>query len=87
MDVTGRISRSGGTPLVVADRHRALGVVHLSLMPALPLLRPREVVRAFEHLCCSGCSWLLCRMDHLSGMDRTEPLESSEIPNVDGRQL
>ena len=29
MDVTDRISRSGGTPLVVADRARALGVVHL----------------------------------------------------------
>ena len=29
MDVTDRISRSGGTPLVVADRGRALGVVHL----------------------------------------------------------
>src|SRR5579863_7432496 len=29
MDVTDRISRSGGTPLVVADRDRALGVVHL----------------------------------------------------------
>jgi K+-transporting ATPase ATPase B chain len=29
MEITDRISRSGGTPLVVADRHRALGVVHL----------------------------------------------------------
>ena len=29
MDITDRISRSGGTPLVVADRERALGVVHL----------------------------------------------------------
>ena len=29
MDVTERISRSGGTPLVVADRDRVLGVVHL----------------------------------------------------------
>ena len=29
MDITDRISRSGGTPLVVADRDRALGVVHL----------------------------------------------------------
>jgi K+-transporting ATPase ATPase B chain len=29
MDVTERISRSGGTPLVVADRERALGVIHL----------------------------------------------------------
>jgi K+-transporting ATPase ATPase B chain len=29
MDVTDRISRSGGTPLVVADGNRALGVVHL----------------------------------------------------------
>jgi K+-transporting ATPase ATPase B chain len=29
MEVTDRISRSGGTPLVVADRDRALGVVHL----------------------------------------------------------
>jgi K+-transporting ATPase ATPase B chain len=29
MDVTDRISRSGGTPLVVADRGRAMGVVHL----------------------------------------------------------
>ncbi len=29
IDVTDRISRSGGTPLVVADRDRALGVVHL----------------------------------------------------------
>ena len=29
MDVTDRISRSGGTPLVVADRGRALGVIHL----------------------------------------------------------
>ena len=28
-DITDRISRSGGTPLVVADRDRALGVVHL----------------------------------------------------------
>ncbi len=28
-DITDRISRSGGTPLVVADRGRALGVVHL----------------------------------------------------------
>ena len=28
-DITDRISRSGGTPLVVADRSRALGVVHL----------------------------------------------------------
>ena len=29
MEITDRISRSGGTPLVVADRDRALGVVHL----------------------------------------------------------
>src|SRR5208337_1702004 len=29
MDITDRISRSGGTPLVVADRDRALGVIHL----------------------------------------------------------
>jgi K+-transporting ATPase ATPase B chain len=29
MEMTDRISRSGGTPLVVADRGRALGVVHL----------------------------------------------------------
>src|SRR5262249_16828608 len=29
MDLTDRISRAGGTPLVVADRDRALGVVHL----------------------------------------------------------
>ncbi len=29
MTITNRISRSGGTPLVVADRGRALGVVHL----------------------------------------------------------
>jgi K+-transporting ATPase ATPase B chain len=29
MDITNRISRSGGTPLVVADCGRALGVVHL----------------------------------------------------------
>src|SRR5581483_10640157 len=29
MEVTDRISRSGGTPLVVADRDRALGIVHL----------------------------------------------------------
>jgi len=29
MDITERISRSGGTPLVVADRDRILGVVHL----------------------------------------------------------
>jgi potassium-transporting ATPase ATP-binding subunit len=29
MEITGRISRSGGTPLVVANRDRALGVVHL----------------------------------------------------------
>src|ERR1022692_1178591 len=29
MDVTERIARSGGTPLVVADRDRALGVIHL----------------------------------------------------------
>ena len=29
MDITERISRSGGTPLVVADRDRALGVIHL----------------------------------------------------------
>jgi len=29
MDVTDRIARSGGTPLVVADRDRALGVIHL----------------------------------------------------------
>ena len=29
MTITKRISRSGGTPLVVADRERALGVVHL----------------------------------------------------------
>ena len=28
-EITSRISRSGGTPLVVADRGRALGVVHL----------------------------------------------------------
>ena len=28
-DITDRISRSGGTPLVVADRDRALGVIHL----------------------------------------------------------
>ncbi|HUP05381.1 MAG TPA: potassium-transporting ATPase subunit KdpB [Bryobacteraceae bacterium] len=28
-DITDRISRSGGTPLVVADGNRALGVVHL----------------------------------------------------------
>jgi K+-transporting ATPase ATPase B chain len=28
-DVVGRISRSGGTPLVVADRDRVLGVIHL----------------------------------------------------------
>ena len=24
-----KIARSGGTPLVVAERHRALGVIHL----------------------------------------------------------
>ena len=29
MEVTDRISRSGGTPLVVADRDRCLGVIHL----------------------------------------------------------
>jgi K+-transporting ATPase ATPase B chain len=29
MEITDRISRSGGTPLVVADRGRALGIVHL----------------------------------------------------------
>ena len=29
VDVTERISRSGGTPLVVADRDRVLGVIHL----------------------------------------------------------
>ena len=29
MEITDRISRSGGTPLVVANRARALGVVHL----------------------------------------------------------
>jgi len=29
MDITERISRFGGTPLVVADRGRAMGVVHL----------------------------------------------------------
>ena len=29
LEITDRISRSGGTPLVVADRNRALGVVHL----------------------------------------------------------
>jgi K+-transporting ATPase ATPase B chain len=29
LEVTDRISRSGGTPLVVADRGRALGVIHL----------------------------------------------------------
>jgi len=29
MDVTERISRSGGTPLMVADRDRAMGVIHL----------------------------------------------------------
>jgi K+-transporting ATPase ATPase B chain len=29
MEITDRISRSGGTPLVVADRDRALGVIHL----------------------------------------------------------
>src|SRR5271157_5533257 len=29
MDITDRISRSGGTPLVVADRDRCLGVIHL----------------------------------------------------------
>ena len=29
MEITDRISRSGGTPLVVANRDRALGVVHL----------------------------------------------------------
>ena len=29
MDITERISRAGGTPLVVADRDRALGVIHL----------------------------------------------------------
>jgi K+-transporting ATPase ATPase B chain len=29
VEITDRISRSGGTPLVVADRDRALGVVHL----------------------------------------------------------
>jgi K+-transporting ATPase ATPase B chain len=29
MEITERISRSGGTPLVVADRDRALGVIHL----------------------------------------------------------
>ena len=28
-DVVGRIARSGGTPLVVADRDRVLGVIHL----------------------------------------------------------
>ncbi len=28
-EITERISRSGGTPLVVADRDRALGVIHL----------------------------------------------------------
>ena len=29
LEITDRISRSGGTPLVVADRDRALGVIHL----------------------------------------------------------
>src|SRR5581483_5771823 len=29
MDITDRISRSGGTPLVVADRDRRFGVIHL----------------------------------------------------------
>ena len=29
IDITDRISRTGGTPLVVADRDRALGVIHL----------------------------------------------------------
>src|SRR5579872_1158649 len=29
LEITDRISRSGGTPLVVADRGRALGVIHL----------------------------------------------------------
>src|ERR1022692_3082727 len=29
VEITDRISRSGGTPLVVADRDRALGVIHL----------------------------------------------------------
>jgi K+-transporting ATPase ATPase B chain len=29
LDITERISRSGGTPLVVADRNRCLGIVHL----------------------------------------------------------
>ena len=29
MDITDRISRSGGTPLVVAERARVLGVIHL----------------------------------------------------------
>jgi K+-transporting ATPase ATPase B chain len=29
VDITDRISRSGGTPLVVADRDRCLGVIHL----------------------------------------------------------
>jgi K+-transporting ATPase ATPase B chain len=29
VDVTERIARSGGTPLLVADRERALGVIHL----------------------------------------------------------
>ena len=28
-EIVGRISKSGGTPLVVADHNRVLGVIHL----------------------------------------------------------
>ena len=28
-ELVDRVARSGGTPLVVAERHRALGVIHL----------------------------------------------------------
>ncbi len=49
MDVTDRISRSGGTPLVVADRDRALGVIHLKDVVKGGMRERFEQLRAMEH--------------------------------------
>jgi potassium-transporting ATPase ATP-binding subunit len=58
MDITDRIARSGGTPLVVADRARALGVVHL-----------KDVVKGgmrerFEHLRAMGIRTVMITGDN-----------------------
>jgi potassium-transporting ATPase ATP-binding subunit len=58
MDITDRIARSGGTPLVVADRGRALGVVHL-----------KDVVKGgmrerFEHLRAMGIRTVMITGDN-----------------------